>query len=196
MTHLLATPWTFYYFEKSEQPNSDISYDKCIHKIGKVSTIEEFWHYYSHIIRPDKLSQNISLQFFRNDSRAMWEDPENCNGGSFYCQIPKGQTKFFWERLLLNLIGEQFPMDVIGVVVTVRQKFDFIYIWHQTTTDDHVKIEICRVLQDVFELPLNSKIGYNTFNPKLQEHQQQFIIQHDGPVCRSKPNLLKTVSQK
>ncbi|OHS97214.1 Eukaryotic translation initiation factor 4E-4 [Tritrichomonas foetus] len=195
MDHNLHTPWTFYYFEKSEQQNSKEAYDKCIHKIGKVHTIEDFWTYYSHIVRPDKLEPNISLHFFRNDSRAMWEDPENQQGGAFFCNIEKEQTKYLWERLLINLIGEQFPEDVIGVVVTTRPKFDFIYVWHQTSANEEVRLEICRKLEKIFELPLHYKIGYNAFNQKFQDQHINYFILQNGPALRSKTNSPKQKKQ-
>lgn len=189
MSHKLNTPWTFYYLEKPDHQNPDDSYDKCIHKIAKVDTAEEFWHYYSHIHKPDQLEPKYSLHFFRNDSRAMWEDPENQNGGSFYYTVKdKSQTKFLWERLLLNLIGEQLNEDIIGVVVTPRPKLDFIYIWNKTSENEEVKLDICRQLQNLFELPIHSLIGYNYFNQTNHDQRYNYFITKNGPVLHAVNN--------
>ncbi|KAK8870358.1 hypothetical protein M9Y10_008239 [Tritrichomonas musculus] len=189
MSHNLNSPWTFYYFEKANPQNPDDTYDKCIHKIAKVYTAEEFWHYYSHINKPDQLEPRFSLHFFRNDSRAMWEDPENQNGGAFFYKVnDKSQTKYLWERLLLNLIGEQLNEDIIGVVVTPRPKLDFIYIWHKTAESEEIRLEICRQLQNLFELPLQFTIGYNIFNQKNHEQRLNYIITKTGPVLQTANN--------
>lgn len=193
MIHELNSPWTFYYFEKPDHLNPDDSYDKSIHKIAKIYSVEDFWHYYSHISKPDQLEPKFSLHFFRNDSRAMWEDPENQNGGAFYYTVKdKSQTKYLWERLLLNLIGEQLNDDIIGVVVTPRPKLDFIYVWHKTAESDEIRLEICRQLQNLFETPINSKIGYNIFNQKNHDQRFNYVITKSGPVLNTQNNDPKT----
>ena len=157
----LNSPWTFYYLQKD--PN--VKYEESIHKIGKFSTAEGFWQIYSHMIRPEKLPSNISVQLFRNDSRAMWEDEENRRGGDFLLRLPKKQANLVWERLALNLIGEQLPEDVNGIVVSTRNRVDLVYIWHQTANNPEIRLQIATSLVKILELPLKSKIEYNAFDP-------------------------------
>ena len=156
--HPLETPWTFYYFQRPPPGSPDMNYEESIHKIGKINTCEEFWAIYSHLIRPDKLPATIALHLFRNDSRAMWEDPENINGGSFLLRLPKGQVKYLWEKLLLTMIGEQFPSDVNGAAVSTRPKADLLYVWHRTASNEDDRLEICRVLWKELNLPIKTKI--------------------------------------
>ena len=179
MSHPLNTPWTFYFLDKQDKKNVKESYEDFINKIGKVFTVEEFWNYYSHIVHPDSLPPSVTLHFFRNDSRAMWEDPENSEGGSFFCQVAKKQTKFLWERLLVNLIGEQFPSNVIGVTVTTKPRFDVICVWNQTAADDTIRMDICKKLVEIFEMPPNSKITYNFFN---QDSKFSYMVENDNKI--------------
>lgn len=186
--HPLETPWTFYYFQRPPPNSPDMNYEESIHKIGKVYTCEQFWSIYSHIIHPDKLPVTIALHLFRGDSRAMWEDPENRNGGSFLIRLQKGQVNFFWEKLLLSLIGEQFPSDVNGAAVSVRSKGDLLYIWHRTASDEAVRLEICRTLWKELNLPVKTKIDYSPFTDMLSSNQAksqiQYILESDGPVMK------------
>jgi translation initiation factor 4E len=187
-SHPLQCPWTFYYFERPAANAPEGTYEDAIHKIGKFSTCEEFWSFYSHLVRPDQLGHTISLQLFRNDSRAMWEDPENRNGGSFRLRFVKGQVAFVWEKLLLNLIGEQLPGDVVGTVVSPRAKMDLLYLWHQHSDDEALRMEIVADLQRVLELPVKTKIDYSPFDEMLtnqgQKNYVQYVLEADGPVMK------------
>ncbi|KAH0790992.1 Eukaryotic initiation factor 4E family protein [Histomonas meleagridis] len=168
--HKLATPWTFYYYQKPS--SEETNYEDSIHKISKFSTCEEFWAIYSYLIRPKKLNSSLALHLFRNDSRAMWEDEENRNGGSFLLRFPKGQAiNIVWEKLVLSLIGEQFPSDVNGIVVSTRSKYDLIHIWHKTTSDEAVKMEICSTIWRVLDLATNAQIDYSPFQTILNNHK-------------------------
>jgi translation initiation factor 4E len=193
VSHPLQCPWTFYYFERPPPNAPDSAYGDSIHKIGKFSTCEQFWSFYSHLVRPDQLDYTISLHLFRNDSRAMWEDAENREGGSFRLRFPKGQITFAWEKLLLNLIGEQLPSDVVGTVVSPRAKMDLLYLWHQRGDDEALRMQIVADLQRVLELPLRTKIDYTPFDEMLANSAQksyiQYVIEGEGPVMRvsSKP---------
>lgn len=184
--HKLESPWTFYYYQRPPLNDPQISYEESIHKIGKFSTVEEFWSYYSHIEQPSKIASTLALHLFRNDSRAMWEDEENSNGGFFLIRFPKGNTNYIWEILVLNLIGEQFPPDVVGVVISKRPKFDMIHLWHQTSSDENLKLEIATILWKMLQLPQKMQIDYypfqNVLTNKSNHEGTKYIINKNGPV--------------
>ena len=184
--HKLETPWTFYYYQRPPLNDTKISYVESIHKIGKFSTVEEFWSYYSHITQPGKIAPTLALHLFRNDSRAMWEDEENSKGGFFLIRFPKGNINYIWEILVLNLIGEQFPSDVVGVVVSKRPKFDVIHLWHQTSSDENLKMEIATILWRILELPQKTQIDYYPFQNVLTNKPNtdgvKYVINQSGPV--------------
>lgn len=187
-SHTLQNPWTFYYLQKSKQ-GQNVNYADQIKKIAKVSSVEEFWAVYSHVVSPERLNPKIQLHFFRNDSRAMWEDEENKNGGAFNIQVSSSHSSEQWEKLLLALIGEQIDKDFIGAVIKIQPDFSHrIYVWNQTA-----EIEKCRQLSkdlfDVLELPYKSKIVYNPHSKFLSTDgtgklvsSTTYQLEADGPV--------------
>lgn len=192
----LNNPWTFYYFQKPTKEQGDIPYEQCIHKMGKFATAEQFWQIYSYIQQPNNLPSTVTLNLFRNDIRPMWEEEENRLGGSFLLRVTKQQTKLLWERLVLNLIGEQLPEDVVGVAVSTRQRQDFLYIWHQHAKSSEIRLSIARSIHKILELPIKSKIEYNPFDADAADFDPKFYIQYsveqNGPVEKQIPKQPKS----
>jgi len=154
--HPLQTPWTFYY---QEQKHAGLSWADSIHRIGTFQTCEDFWAYYSHLQRPGaELDRSISLHLFRHDFRAVWEDEANKAGGYFQFRVDHlDQLKFYWERLLLGLIGEQFPPQLIGAVVSVKRSGS-IQMWVHNADDLAAMKGICSTFVKCLELPSNRKV--------------------------------------
>ena len=192
MEHPLQTPWTFYYCQRPRNTDErTVNYEDTINEIGTFSTCEEFWRYYSHILRPDRLNMQVALHMFRNKSRAVWEDAANINGGSFLLRLPKGQVKGLWEKLLLNMIGEQLPPDVNGAVVQTRQKVDLLYIWHGTASDVQGRLEIAKGLHRALDLGPSMKIEYSVFRDMMNNASTKNTIQYvveNGEVVAKIPN--------
>ncbi|KAK8890121.1 hypothetical protein M9Y10_034881 [Tritrichomonas musculus] len=183
--HLLQNPWTFYYLQKS---NNTQNYSDQIKKIAKVDSVEDFWAVYSHTISPQRLKPSLQLHFFRNDSRAMWEDEDNKRGGAFLVTVPQSHASEQWEKLLLALIGDQIDKDFIGAVINIRPDCHRIFVWNQTAD-----IEKCRQLSkdlfDVLELPYKTKICYNPHSKFLSTDgtgkmvsSTTYQLEADGPV--------------
>lgn len=194
--HPLHTPWTFYYCQRPRNTDEKaVNYEDTINKIGTFRTCEEFWRYYSHILRPDRLNAQVGLHMFREGSRAVWEDQANVNGGSFLLRLPKGYVKVLWEKLLLNMIGEQLPVDVNGAVVQTRPKLDLLYVWHRTASDVQGRLEIVQALYhalDLQRLPQVVKIEYSAFRDMMSNSNAkntiQYIIEKNGEVVVKTPN--------
>ncbi|EAY12693.1 Eukaryotic initiation factor 4E family protein [Trichomonas vaginalis G3] len=160
MSHPLESPWTFYIYSSNKGQRAEQDYLKCITKIAKVNTVEEFWAVYSHTIPPSKLKQNFALHFFRGDSRAVREDEENQNGGTFFVKLLKNHASQEWEKLLLDFISENIHKDVIGAVVSVRIDSERLLIWNKTSSDPSLRLEIANQLAKCLNLPFKSKIEY------------------------------------
>lgn len=186
MSHALESAWTFYYYSY-ETEEEKANYEACIHKIGTVSTAEEFWAYYSHMKKPDEPGYSVvQYSMFRGDLRPMWEDEGNRNGGKFTIKVfQKDQTKYVWERLLLALIGEHLPSDVNGAICQMWPKCDVISIWHQTATDEEVKMQIAEMLRDVLKLPVRMQIEYNKHSDgKDKKISTTYAIESGGVTVR------------
>jgi translation initiation factor 4E len=153
--HPLETPSTFYYQERN---HSGLTWAESIHRIDKFSTCEDFWCFYSHLQRPGDLDRSISLHLFRDDLRAIWEDDSNRGGGYFQFRVGHlDQLKYHWERLVLALIGEQFPADVIGAVASVKRSGS-MHLWVHNA--DHLASmkETCATFARCLELPVGRKV--------------------------------------
>ena len=181
-SHPLEEPWTFYYYSTSHAKKNDVDYSKCIQKIAKVSTVEEFWAVYSHTLIPSKLKPNCALHFFRGDSRAMREDEENKNGGTFFIKLIRGHASQQWEKLLLDFIGGNINKDVIGAVVSVRQDNERILVWNRTSNNSELRLEIVNQLYSCLNLPFKTKIEYLAHIRTPNQKPIAYILENEGAV--------------
>ncbi|OHT05608.1 Eukaryotic translation initiation factor 4E-4 [Tritrichomonas foetus] len=200
MTHQLQSEWSFYGFTSAEDDAQDSDYAAQIKLLARFSTIEDFWRIYSHIIRPSVLPAKSAIHLFRGKSRAMREDPEHINGGSFLIRISKGLAPYYWEQLILALIGERFSPDVIGVIISSRAKFFNLHLWHQTATDADLRLKICKDFCDFLHLPKGIRIDYTAHNTVIHiadngKQTIHYILQDEGPVDKILPTKNQAPSE-
>jgi len=181
----LASAWTFYGFKQSQ--DHDVPYESQIHPLAKFSTVEEFWPIYSHLVRPHSLPESAALHLFRGDSRAMREDAEHANGGSYLVRVSRGLGSYYWEQLVLNLITGQFSPDVIGGIISARGPHFNILLWHQTAPDADLRRTICTQLCELLHLPQGVRIDYTAHNSVLNigeggKQTIHYILEEEGPV--------------
>lgn len=81
MTLNLSRTYTFWFL--SERSVNRESYTEQVKKIGSFSTVEDFWKFYQHMVRPDKLPEGTTFYAFADGVKPMWEDPANVGGGRF-----------------------------------------------------------------------------------------------------------------
>ncbi|KAH0792700.1 Eukaryotic initiation factor 4E family protein [Histomonas meleagridis] len=189
MKHLLKSEWSLYGFTMPTHEEPPESYTEHIKLLARFSSIEDFWKAYSHIIRPSSLPIHGALHVFRGTSRAMREDPEHKDGGSFLFRVSKGMGPYYWEQLVLALIGERLPEDVIGILISCRQKFFNISVWHKTADDENLRQEICSKFCECIHLPLQTRIDYTKHNSVISSEENSggkqtvhYILQKEGPV--------------
>ena len=186
MTHPLESQWSFYGFTADE--GKEENYVDQIKLLSRFQTIEDFWRVYSHIVRPSALPLSSQLHLFRGTSRAFREDPDHINGGSFSIRVAKGLGPYYWEQLILAMIGERFPKDVVGVVIKTRPKFIIICLWHQTASDIDLRIKICKDLCDFLHLQHGIRIDYTTHNslnqsqPDNAKQTIHYTLKEDGKI--------------
>ena len=68
---------------------------------------------------------------FKTGIQPIWEDEANRRGGKWIVRIPKGLAGYYWERVVLSIIGEQFDVgnEICGAVLSVR--FNVPHIFHE-----------------------------------------------------------------
>ena len=189
MSHLLQSPWTFYIYQKKTRGHNNTNdYESCIHKIAKVTTVEEFWGVYSRIIPLNKLGSN-AIHFFRGDSRAMWEDDDNINGGAFRIVLNKYHAPLKWENLLLDLIVEKLNYEFIGATITSKGEGFNLFIWNRTAVLDLTRSLSGEIFKSL-DLAYKSTIKYTPHSrfvstPGQDVKTTTYLLDTDGPITIS-----------
>jgi translation initiation factor 4E len=62
---------------------------------------------------PKDLEEPTDYQMFRRGIQAIWKDADSVHGGKWTIRLRKGLISYDWELLIMALIGEQFPADVV-----------------------------------------------------------------------------------
>ncbi|EFA84126.1 hypothetical protein PPL_03199 [Heterostelium album PN500] len=158
--HSLAN--SFYFFYMPKRPKNTSDYLNGLQMIGGgINTVEDFWSYYSHMIRPvDEFSSLSDIYLFKEGIRPVWEDPENQNGGKFVIKVRRNYTSKWWEDLLLAFVGEQIDGgDTInGIVISFRTADNsLIGIWNKDCNDNDSKERIAASLRNLFRI---EKVDY------------------------------------
>lgn len=73
--------------------------------------------------RPNQLSENSYLYFFKDGIRPVWQDPHNKNGGSFVLRFEKDKCNRVWEEMLLSYIGSEKEVveNINGIRIKIRK---------------------------------------------------------------------------
>uniref|UniRef100_A0A8K9UYL0 Eukaryotic translation initiation factor 4E family member 2 n=1 Tax=Oncorhynchus mykiss TaxID=8022 RepID=A0A8K9UYL0_ONCMY len=121
--HPLQYNYSFWYSRRTPgRPASTQSYESNIKQIGSFASVEQFWRFYSHMIRPGDLTGHSDFHLFKEGIKPMWEDDANKLGGKWIIRLRKGLASRCWENLILAMLGEQFMVggEICGAVVSVR----------------------------------------------------------------------------
>ena len=103
------------------------------------------------------------LHVFIQGIKPVWEDPQLVNGARFTIKSPKSHCSKYWEDLLLAMIGEQFPENLVaGLVLNLKPQFDKIAVW---ITDSNNETSIAQVKAVIIEVTQveEKEIEYEVF---------------------------------
>jgi translation initiation factor 4E len=197
--HPLKTKYTFYFVRRQQGgARSQESYEKNIKKIGSFSTVEDFWAYYNHLIRPNDLQYSCDYHLFRSGIRPMWEDDENKRGGKFILRLPKKKrlASKYWEDLVLAFVGQQFEVmdEVCGVVVSTRYQEDIIAIWNKTAEDSSAKNKLHEALRRTLNLPESIQLDYKAHDQSIKDTFS--FRQLDKELAAAHPDLVAGEDQE
>ena len=176
----------FSFFKQSltKAQKDNVAYEDTIKNICTFNTVEEFWGYYQHMIRPEQLPVGCEFFLFQKGIKPMWEDSLNMNGGRFVLRIKKDYGNKFWEDLLLSFIGEckEDSENICGLVVTVKEREIVISIWIKEITPD--QREFIKVwIRDALDLNESIDIEYRD-HPKSNPGES-----HDNKTHGEKKNF-------
>uniref|UniRef100_A0A8C6TVS2 Eukaryotic translation initiation factor 4E family member 2 n=1 Tax=Neogobius melanostomus TaxID=47308 RepID=A0A8C6TVS2_9GOBI len=138
--------------------------------------VEQFWRFYSHMIRPGDLTGHSDFHLFKEGIKPMWEDDANKMGGKWIIRLRKGLASRCWENLILAMLGEQFMVgeEICGAVVSVRFQEDIISIWNKTASDQATTARIRDTLRRVLNLPPNTIMEYKTHTDSIKYVNEKF----------------------
>lgn len=127
----LLHSWNIYYHLPAEDTWKILSSYKeiCtnIKTIGQMISINESM--------TDKILLNYMLFVMKTGITPMWEDPKNCNGGSFCFKVLNKHVYGVWKTLFYLLCGGTLCIDtkhlslITGITVSAKKNFCIIKIW-------------------------------------------------------------------
>eukprot|EP00112_Aurelia_sp_Birch-Aquarium-sp1_P022004 Seg6062.1 transcript_id=Seg6062.1/GoldUCD/mRNA.D3Y31 product="Eukaryotic translation initiation factor 4E type 2" protein_id=Seg6062.1/GoldUCD/D3Y31 len=169
--HRLQSPYAFWFSKRYNRKTSAAGYESSIKLIGSFSTVEQFWAYYSYMVRPGDLPGNSNIHLFKHGIRPMWEDDANKEGGKWILRLRKGIASRYWENLILAMLGEQFMVEseLCGAVVSLRFQDDIIAVWNKNATDQATMNKIRDTLRRVLNLPQNTIMEYKAHSDSLND---------------------------
>ncbi|KAF3837615.1 hypothetical protein F7725_005079, partial [Dissostichus mawsoni] len=98
--HPLQFNYSFWFSRRTpSRPSSSTSYEQNIRHIGSVSSVEQFWRFYSHLVRPGDLSGHSDFHLFKEGIKPMWEVAL-----LYILQLHKEGIKPMWEVALLYIL--------------------------------------------------------------------------------------------
>ncbi|CAD7676232.1 unnamed protein product [Nyctereutes procyonoides] len=127
-----AVQHTFWYSRRTPgHPTSSQSYEQDIKQISTFASVEQFWRFYSHMVRPGDLTGHSGFHLFKEGIKPILAS---------HC----------WENLILAMLGEQSMVgeEIYETVVSVQFQEDIISIWNKTASDQATTAHIQDTLQD------------------------------------------------
>lgn len=166
--HRLRRAWTFSLFKKSSRQEA---YEKQMKVLGTVTTVEDFWSLYTHLVHADTIRESVDIHLFRDGIRPMWEDDANREGGKWILRLKKGLASRYWEDLLLAIVGEQFDVgdELCGCVLSCRFSEDIISVWNKQSINRNSCLKIRDTLRRVLELPAEATFEYKPHVDALKD---------------------------
>jgi len=168
--HNLEHSWSFWFLRRVQGAKSQDNYEKNVKKIASFSTVEGFWGYYNHMLRPNDLPITSDYHLFKDNIKPLWEDEANKYGGKWMARLRKGLASRCWEELVMAVIGEQFDVgdEVCGIVISIRFQEDIISIWNKNATNKEAKHRLYEKLRVILNIP-NVPLEYKPHDQSIRD---------------------------
>ncbi len=159
--HTLNSNWTLWAHLPHDTDWSLSSYKK-VHTFNTIEHLKAL-----NELIPDKMIKNCMLFIMRDDTKPIWEDPVNRNGGCFSYKIFNKNVTCIWNILCYAITGEclssnkQFVSSITGLTISPKKNFCIIKIWMSDCTyRDHSMI--------------NDLEGLNSHNCIFKKHTPEY----------------------
>jgi len=169
--HPLQNCWSFWFVRRVQGARTQENYERNIKKFATFVTVEGFWGYYNHLLRPNDLPVTSDYHLFKDHIKPLWEDEANKQGGKWIVRLRKGLASRCWEDLILAVLGEQFDVgdEICGVVISIRFQEDIISIWNKTAQDRDAKLKIHDKLKATLNIP-NIMMEYKAHDASMKDN--------------------------
>ncbi|XP_065178174.1 eukaryotic translation initiation factor 4E type 2-like [Sycon ciliatum] len=171
--HVLQYTYSVWFAKKPQgAQRSAVNYEQSIKLVGSFCTVEQFWHLYSYMNRPNDLGNNVDIHVFKDGIRPMWEDDANKHGGKWIVRLRKGLAARCWENVIMAMLGEQFMVgdEMCGAVLSVRYQEDIISVWNRTSSDTGITNRIRDTMSRACTLPTNTIMEYKAHTHSLRDN--------------------------
>jgi len=176
--HPLESEWAFWYDRRAQQTKrargEKDAYESNLRPLGTFNTVEDFWRYYNHMVKPSKMENNANYHLFKSSVKPMWEDKANARGGKWIITL-KGEKEKpmldqYWENLCLALVGETLDVgeEVTGAVVSRRKAGDRIAIWTRNRDDETSIMAIGHRIRSVVGVVQHVALAYQSHEDSMR----------------------------
>ena len=127
--HKLWCDWTLW----AHLPHNTDWTIKSYIDIQTFNTVEETIALAENI--PPVLVENCMLFLMKKGIKPVWEDEQNCSGGSFSYKISNKNVTTVWKHLIYAIVGNTCSYDVSfvkcvnGITISPKKNFCIIKIW-------------------------------------------------------------------
>lgn len=167
MAHHLQHKWCLSYLNQEEAAKT-ANYEDCIHTIATFDTVEDFWKYYSYIKLPSEMQNLSDLHLFRDNYRPVWEADKNKYKGTWYLIVKMEFSDLVWEKSVLNAIGNNFPKEVIGIRISLKDKENkstSISYWISSDQVMDCK-KVAKLITNVMQFPSSTTLTFKNHGEK------------------------------
>jgi len=170
--HPLQFGYSIWFNRRVQGARTQENYEKNIKKVGSFSTVEDFWDYYVHLVRPNDLPNTSDYHLFKDGIKPMWEDEANRHGGKWILRLRKGLATRYWEDLVLAVVGDQFEVgdEICGAVISIRYQEDILSLWTKTATDYDTRVKILEVMKRVLNLDSRAQLEYKNHDASIRDN--------------------------
>jgi len=145
LQHLLCTVWVLWREGGAQRPSVGTTADEWCTRLTlvvKLDSVEGFWRLFNNFEPLSDIPIGVSLNFFKQDVKPLWEDPANNGGGRWSFNLEKSRystelnqynskIQETWLYILLSLSGNTIdPHNLIcGAVVSIRTRETRFVVW-------------------------------------------------------------------
>jgi len=165
--HPLHNSWTLWFFKNDKGR----SWEENQKPIITVSTVEDFWSLYNHVVVASRLPPGSDYSLFKEGISPDWEDPRNKAGGRWIINLDKRKRAeyldTYWLEIMFYLIGEQADQhsyQVNGAVVNVRAKGDKLGVWLADASKPDSVVRIGKMIKERLGSDPVQTIGFTAHN--------------------------------